>query len=254
MNQFTTSLYFSIKEQLTNKFAFGLLVVFVPLWYWLLGLITDNSTLEFRLRSVSSLVKINGHDLTLITAGMNVLTMILGFMFFHATRQSLPFDGRLTKAGLSRTKFLLAKVLTMVITTGVVALYTVLVMICFWRFPNNIATVWLAFWLVSLMYAGLGFLLGLIVNNELVGFFVLIMVSMIDTFLQNPLGNPAANKDFLAYLPSYAPMQLAVQGGFLHRLPFGLVGLGALWIGGILLLSLLMFAFRTRRKSSVVEV
>jgi ABC-2 type transport system permease protein len=253
MRQYLAALKFSFKEQLTNKFAFGLLIVFVPIWYWMLGAITSSDRVAFRFRATGGFLQANGHDLVLITAGLNVLTMILGFMFFYSARRSMSFDKRLTRAGLGRLNFMAAKIVSLLVTTGLVALYTVLMLTVFWHFPRNIFEVWLGFWLVSLIYGSLGLLLGMLLNNELVGFFIVIMVSMMDTFLQNPIGNPAANKPFLEYFPSYAPTQLGVAGGFTHLFAGGQVLTALCWFVGFLLIALSIFYTRTRRKSSVVR-
>jgi hypothetical protein len=45
-----------------------------------------------------------------------------------------------------------------------------------------------------------------------------------DTFLQNPVGNPVANKDFLTYLPSFGATQAYVAGGFTHMVPWDYLG------------------------------
>lgn len=253
MRQYVTALKFSIKEQTTNKLAFGLLIVFVPIWYWMLGAITGNAPALFRFRPIGGFIQANGHDLVLISAGLNVMAMILGFMFFHSTRESMAFDRRLTRAGLNRFSFIAAKTDALVAATAAVAIYTILILIVFWHFPNNTFEVWLGFWLVSLIYAALGMLLGMLLNNELVGFFIIIMFSMMDTFLQNPIGNPAANKAFLAYFPSYSAMQLSVAGGFTHLFAMSQVWLGLAWFAGFLVLALGVFYLRTRRKSSVIN-
>src|SRR5215469_609483 len=187
MRQYLAALKFSFKEQLSNKFAFGLLVAFVPIWYWMLGAITPGTAVAFRFRPTSGFIQANGHDLVLFTAGLNVLAMILGFMFFHSAHRSLEFDKRLTRAGLGRFGFIIAKAVALVVTTAIVALYTILILVLFWRFPHNVLEVWLGLWMVSLIYASMGLLLGMLLNNELVGFFLVIMVSMMDTFLQNPI-------------------------------------------------------------------
>lgn len=248
MKQFITALRFSFKEQLTNKFAFGLLIIFVPLWYWLLGTLTSSAKLAFKLSSSHQLLHANGHDLTLITAGLNVLSMILGFMFFHSAHRSLSFDRRLTRAGLRQFSFVAAKASALIVTTLLVAVYTILILMLFWHFPNNTFEVWLGFWLVSLIYAALGLLLGMLIDNELVGFFIVIMVSLCDTFLQNPLGNPAANKPALAYLPSYSAMQLGVSGGFTHQFATNQLLLGLGWFVGLVLIGFSIFLIRTKRK------
>lgn len=254
MKQFFTVLKYSFKEQLTNRFAFGLLIVFVPIWYWLLGIITPNTPLAFKFRPTDTYLQANGHDLTLISAGLNLLTMILGFMFFHSVQRSLDFDRRLTRAGLQRFSFVAAHTLALLTVTAVAALYMVIVLILFWHFPNNIFEVLLGFWLVSLTYGSLGRILGMVLSCELPGFFFIVMFSMMDVFLQNPLGNPAANKPFLQYFPSYSAMQLSVAGGFTHIFAGTQVLLALSWFGGFLLIALTIFYLRTKSKSSVKNI
>jgi len=251
MTQFLTALKFSFKEQLTNKFAFGLLVVFVPVWYWLLGVITPDTPLAFKFRPTGTYLQANGHDLTLISAGLNLLTMILGFMFFHSVQRSLDFDRRLTRAGLRRLNFIAASTVALLAVTAIVSLYMVLMLLLFWQFPHNIFEVWLGFWLVSLTYGSIGRLLGMLLSSELPGFFFIVMFSMMDVFLQNPLGNPAANKPFLQYFPSYSAMQLSVAGGFTHVFADTQVLLALAWFLGFLLVALGVFYIRTRTKSSI---
>lgn len=251
MKQFSTALKFSLREQLSNKFALGLLVVFVPIWYWVVGSITPSDPVPFKFQPTNSMLYVNGHNLVLISSGLSVLAMIVGFMFFHSARLSLAFDKRLTRAGLNRTLFMLAKCTALLAVTAVIALYVVAVLLVFWHGPRNIVVIWAGYWLVSLSYAGLGLLLGVLVNSELAGFFTIIMLAMMDTFLQNPVDNPAANKSFLHDFPSYAATQLCTAGGFTHTVPAGLVVLGAIWLAGFLLPALVAFYLRTRRKSSL---
>jgi ABC-2 type transport system permease protein len=56
--------------------------------------------------------------------------------------------------------------------------------------------------------------LGVLVKGDLEGFFLIIMGSLMDTFLQNPIGNPVANKQILQWFPSFGPMQFAVGEAF----------------------------------------
>lgn len=251
MNQFFTAIKFGFKEQLTNRFAFGLLITFVPIWYLLLGIITSNSPIAFKFSATNNFIQANGHDLTLISAGLNLLTMILGFMFFHSMQRSLDFDKRLVKAGLKRINIILANTIVLITITALISLYMVLILMIFWHFPNNIFELWLGFWLVSLTYGSLGRILGLILSSELTGFFFIVMFSMIDVFLQNPLGNPAANKPFLRFFPSYSAMQLSVAGGFTHIFASLQVVVALCWYIGFLSTAIALFFIRTRNKNSI---
>ena len=254
MSQFLIALKFGFKEQLINKFAFGLLIIFVPIWYLVLGVISASSPVVFKFSTTDSLIHVNGHDLVLISAGLNLLTMMLGFMFFHSMQRSMEFDRRLIKAGLNRMYLILANTIVLLSITAVAALYMVLVLMLFWHFPYNIFEVWLGFWLVSLTYGSLGRIIGLLVSNELPGFFFIVMFSMTDVFLQNPLGNPAANKPFLRFFPSYSAMQLSVAGGFTHIFAVAQVIVALVWYFSFLTTALSLFYFKTRKNNSIKNV
>ncbi|MEO8785413.1 MAG: hypothetical protein ABI221_03945 [Candidatus Saccharimonadales bacterium] len=254
MRPLLTAVKFSLKEQLNNRFALGLLVLFVPVWYWLLGAMTPSAAVPFRFAATNSFIQINGHHLIFLTAGINVLSLILGFMFFHSARRSLAFDQRLTRAGLNRAQFMAAKVIALAITTAALSLYTMLVLLAYWHSPVNIVEVWLSFWLVSLLYGSFGLLLGVVLNSELAGFFIVIMLSQVDVFLQIPIDNPAANQSYLHLLPSYGAVQLTTAGAFTHVFPMRQFLLSLSWIAGFLGLALVAFYLRTRYKSSLQRV
>ncbi|MGI8550380.1 MAG: hypothetical protein ACR2PL_06205 [Dehalococcoidia bacterium] len=78
------------------------------------------------------------------------------------------------------------------------------------------------------------------------GFFLVIMLSQGDTFLQNPLGNPFANKDIVEFFPTYAPTQLAVAGGFTHLLPWRFILLALAWSVLLSGCGLVIFQWKTR--------
>lgn len=252
MSQFSSALKYGFKEQLANKFAFRLLLAFVPIWYWVLGIITPSKNVAFLFSPLGNYIQANGHDLVLISAGLNLLTMMLGFTFFHSIRRSFDFDRRLIRAGLSRFSFMAANTLVLLTVTALAAIYMVLVLMLFWHIPHNIFEVWLGFWLVSLTYGSLGRILGLLLSSELPGFFFIVMFSMIDVFIQNPLGNPAANKTFLQFFPSYSAMQLSVAGGFTDIFTGKEVILAVCWFVGFLVIAFLLFIYRTKRKRDIL--
>lgn len=243
--QYRTALRYSVREQTRNRLALGLLVVFVPLWYFLLGTIIPADPLPFRFRATGAFLQVNGQDLTLLTAGFNALTLIVGFMLFASTRSGARFDHRLVLSGYSQPVLILAKLSALVAAAASIALYASLVLLVFWR-PQSFALVWLGFFGAALIYGGLGLLLGVLVSSELAGFFIIIMLSLMDTFFQNPYGNPAANKPFLAWFPSYGPVQIAVAGGFTHVFPARELLVALAWFAGFALLGLAIFWRRTR--------
>lgn len=240
-----TSARFALIEQARNRFALGLLIVFVPLWDWLFGVLIPHDPVAFRLQSTGAFLQVDGHDLTVLTAGFNAITLIVAFMLFTAARRTAAFDRRLVLAGLPQPAAVAAKVTALVVVAALVSLYAAAVLAAFWR-PAAPAAVWLGYLLDALVYGALGLLLGVLVTSELAGFFLIIMVSLLDTTLQAPVENPLANKPFLAAFPSYGPMQVAVGGGFGHGLPGGGVLLALAWFVGFALAGLAIFWWRTR--------
>ena len=94
-------------------------------------------------------------------------------------------------------------------------------------------------------YGALGLLLGVLVKDDLEGFFLIIMGSLMDTFLQNPLGNPLANRPVLEYFPSFGPTQFASASPRRRRSVAGprpRHGLGGRPLG----VALMVFRIRTR--------
>lgn len=240
-----TSVRYALIEQGRNRFALGLLLIFVPVWDWLFGALIPATPVAFKLQSTGTFLRVNGHDLTVLTSGFNAITLIVAFMIFTAARRNAAFDRRLVLAGLAQPVALAAKTAAIVVVAALVSLYAAVVLQAFWH-SAVFGAVWLGYLLDTLTYGALGLLLGVLVSSELAGFFLIIMVSLLDTTLQAPVENPLANKDFLAAFPSYGPMQVAVSGGFGHGVPGGGILLALAWFAAFALAGLLIFWWRTR--------
>lgn len=246
--QFPVAVSFSMREQVRNRFAVLLLVAFVPAWYALMVVIVPHTPLHFRLYSTHRVLAVDGRHLALITAGLNALTLIVGFMVFAAVRRALEFDRRLISCGYRQAAIVGAKAIALVAVAVVVAACATAVLSAYWQ-PglDSIGAIGLAFGVVAIEYGTLGLLLGVTVRGDLEGFFLIIMVSLVDTFLQNPLQNPLANKPALQYLPSFGPMQFASAGSFAHQALYVDLAVGMVWSAAFLLVALGTFTARTRR-------
>ena len=243
--RYLTATWYALSEQVRNRTALLLLVIFVPIWDYLFWLVVPDAPLSFLFRATNAFIQVNGRELTLLTAGLNSITLIVGFMLFASTRRNTQFDRRLVQCGYQQSLLILAKLTALVAIAFVVSCYTCVVLWAFWR-PASLPTVWLGFFCAALSYGALGVLLGVLVRGELEGFFLIIMVSLIDTSLQNPLGNPVANQGFLKWFPSFAPMQLAVAGAFTQSIPWNYLLASLAWPIGFALLGMLIFWWKTR--------
>ncbi|MFE0819656.1 hypothetical protein [Streptomyces sp. NPDC058847] len=245
--QFPTALRFSVRDQTRNRLAGLLLVVFVPVWYLVMNAMAGGEPLDFKLYATGEVLHVDGGHLTLITAGLNSVTMIAGFVVFDAVRKSLAFDRRLVFAGYRQSTLIGAKTLAVAAVATGIALYTALAVLVFWR---PAAGAWFAllagFTVIALAYGALGLLLGVLVKRDLEGFFLIIMGGLMDTFLQNPLGNPLANEPILQWFPSFGPMQFAAGGAFADGALWGHLGLGLAWAAGFSAVGLVIFRVRTR--------
>ncbi|WP_338896101.1 ABC transporter permease [Streptomyces sp. TG1A-60] len=245
--QFPTAVRFSVRDQTRNRLAGLLLVLFVPVWYLLMDTLASGEVLDFKLYATGEVLHVDGGHLTLISAGLNSVTMIAGFVVFDAVRKALAFDRRLVFAGYRQATLIGAKTLAVGLVATAIALYTALVVLFFWR-PT--AGGWFAvlagFTVIALTYGALGLLLGVLVKRDLEGFFLIIMGGLMDTFLQNPLGNPLANKPVLAWFPSFGPMQFAAGGAFGHTALWGHLALGLSWAAAFSAIGLIIFRIRTR--------
>ena len=77
------------------------------------------------------------------------------------------------------------------------------------------------------------------------------MIAMLDTFLENPVDNPLANKPILEFFPSYGPTQFAAAGAFHHQVLPSMAALSLAWTAAFALLGLVVLRLRMPRPASV---
>jgi len=248
--QLDTAIRLSLAAQVRNRFAWILLVAFVPVWYLLSGSMTPHTDAVFKLRATGATLVLDGHKLILITAGLSAITLITGFVVFAAVRRSLPFDRRLVLSGYRPAALIAAKTNAALIQAVAIGAYAAAVILLFWR-PPGLWAIALAFMLGAATYAALGLLIGVLVRGDLEGFFLIIMISLLDTFFQAPVDNPLANKPILAFFPSYGPTQFAVAGAFHHQVLAGMAAVSLAWTAAFALLGLVVLRLRMPRPARV---
>lgn len=242
--RYLTATRFTLLEQGRNRLAFGLLIIFVPIWYYLAVLIATNDLIDFKFRPTQTFLHVSALHISLLTLGLNAITLIVGFILFTSIRKNTLFDRRLVLSGYPQALLILAKLTTLVVVAALVSLYASGILFLYWH-PANWWLVWVGFFCAALTYGGLGLLLGVLVTNELAGFFIIIMLSLIDNFIQNPVGNPVASQNIVLFFPAYAPTQIAVAGGFTSVVPGNYVFFSLAWLVAFSLLGLAIFYLKT---------
>jgi ABC-2 type transport system permease protein len=243
--QFLTALRLSLEEQKHNRFAMLLLALYLPAWYGIIYGLTDDASIGFNLRAFHVFVATSQHRLGLLTGMLNATTLIMGFVALSAVRRSALVDQRLVLCGYSRGALLLGRLTAFAVASALVAVYAVLVLAAFTP-PRHPGVVFAGTFGAVLTYAAIGVLVGVLARGDLEGFFVIIMLSLVDTFLQSPIGNPAANRAIVEYLPSYLPMQIVVGGAIADRVAWWQFWGSLGWATALGMLGILGFWHRTR--------
>ena len=244
--QLDTALRLTLAGQVRNRFAWILLIAFIPLWYLLSASMFSHTGVTFVLRATHTTMAVDGHDIGLISTGLNSICLLTGFVVFTAARRSLPFDRRLVQSGYRPASLIAAKTSAALIQAVAVGAYAAIVLLIFWRAPGLWAIA-VTFVLAAATYAAFGLLLGVLVRGDLEGFFLIIMISIMDTFLQDPMDNPLANKPILEFFPSYGPTQFAAAGAFHHQVLISMAALSLGWTATFALLGLVVLRLRMPR-------
>lgn len=237
---------FALLEHARNRLALVLVVVFIPLWLSLEHWFVTPDPAPFVLRATGERLTVNGNHLIMVSGAVNTVTLIVGFMMFMTTFKALAFDRRLALAGFPRVGLLVSKVVAMTAACVLIAVYATAVVCWYWD-PVRPVLLALGLFTAALSYGGIGILLGVFLRSELAGLFVIIMASLLDTRLQNPVSNREADRDGLQFLPAYGPTQTGFTAGFTPAdLPDGYLLLGPAWFLAMWLLATAAFFARTR--------
>jgi hypothetical protein len=228
-----------------NRFAMLLVALFVPVWVTLARFAMSEAPARFRLRATGAVLNADSNRLTQITGALNAVTLIVGFMMFAATFSSGAFDRRLSLAGFPRVPLGLAKVACLVLSAGTVSVYATFVMLCHWS-PRQPVLLALALFCAAMTYGALGVALGVLLRREVEGMFAIVMISVVDVALQNPVASSGADSWIVQWLPSYGAMQAGAAAGFSATMPRVYFAVQLTWFVTSALVGLLAFRRRTR--------
>ncbi|MEU7664133.1 hypothetical protein [Streptomyces lincolnensis] len=245
LTRFALATGFALTEHGRNRFAMALVTLFVPLWTTLAYLAMPNTRAHMRLRATGETLAPHGNELTEISGALNAVTLITGFMMFAATFSGNRFDRRLAMAGYPRAHLVLAKVTALALVSAAVAAYATAVTCLVWT-PRQPLLLAAALFSAGLTYGALGVGFGSVLRREVEGMFAIVMTSIIDLALQNPVTSSGADNPVMRYLPSYGAMQVSTAAGFsTHPVPRHLA-IQLTWFAGAALIALMGFCRSTR--------
>ncbi|MFD3608265.1 ABC transporter permease [Streptomyces atroolivaceus] len=236
---------FTLLEHGRNRFAMILVILFVPVWTTLAYLAMPDTPARMRLRATGEALAPPGNELTSISGALNAVTLITGFMMFAATFSGSGFDRRLAMAGYPRAHLVLAKVTALALVSAAVAVYATAITCLAWT-PRQPLLLAAALFCAGLTYGALGVGFGSLLRREVEGMFAIVMTSIIDLALQNPIMSSGADNPVVRYLPSYGAMQASTAAGFSTSPVPGHLAIQLTWFAGAALLALLGFRRSTR--------
>ncbi len=164
-------------------------------------LCASDREVRFSLGSLGTQAVSQASHVSQVVNALAAVTLVTGFVTFMETFKAGEMDRRLLLAGLPRVPMLLAKV-TAVAHRRSPGLYTVAVLGASVS-VRQLGPLALGLFGAGLAYGGIGLLLGSLVRGELEGFFLVIMLSLVDTGLQNPVFT-VVDLSGLEVLPLYA--------------------------------------------------
>ncbi|MEU9123602.1 ABC transporter permease [Streptomyces sp. NPDC048506] len=236
-------------EHLRNRLALWLVVLYVPMWLLLVDLVISDAPVRFVLRATGATLWARGNQLSQMSGALNTVTQIAGFMMFSVTFASGAFDRRLALAGYPRVHLVTAKSCALVVVSTVVSGYAALIMTLFWH-PRQPWLLAVSLFTAALTYGALGVLLGALLRGELEGMFLIIMTSIVDAGLQNPISNNAAGSDVERVLPTHGATQAARAAGYSSATSLDYLALQLAWFAVLTGVGLVVFHRRTRDRSA----
>lgn len=247
--RYWTATRLALTEQLRSRFALTLLVFVIPICVVMPYFGYTRDPVAVRLVLIGETVRAQGNELGMVVTAFNGVTLLVGFLMFSTTHAAVDFDHRLTMAGYPRTWLLGAKLSVLVLVSGVITAYAVVVVHLLWR-PAHPWLFALGLGTAALTYGVIGMAVGVLVRGELEGMFAIIATSIVDQALQNPVLNPNLDEGIRPYLPSYGATQTGITAGFAHGTA-ALPGVQPLWFALAAGSALLAFRQRTRDRRPI---
>ncbi|MEV7791985.1 ABC transporter permease [Streptomyces sp. NPDC087512] len=242
---YVTATRYALTGHAHNRFAMLLVVVYIPVWITLAYVTIPDRAAPFRLRATNEMLSPPGNHLTQITGALNAVTLIAGFMMFAATFTGGAFDRRLAMAGYPRHHLVLGKLSALTLVCATVAVYATACAGLAWS-PRQPLVLAAALFCAALTYGTLGVVFGSVLRREVEGMFAILMISVIDVALQNPLSSSGSDSALVRFLPSYGAVQASMSAAFSGASGAGGIAIQLLWLTAASPAALLVFRHRTR--------
>jgi len=215
----TSVILFLLKDIFRNRFTV-LLIFLIPAVFYTVAWITfSESPIFFILGSLKDkpVISVVQQQLGLVFIGLAATGLIASFIAMNLMQRNRMAKKRLLYCGLKTAKLIVAKLVIIIGINLVLGIY-ISALACLLMDPQSVIGMAIGFCLCGFVYGCFGLLVGSLVNRELEGILLIVLLANIDVgWLQNPIYYADAQHKFIIeYLPAFYPSQAAACGAFTH--------------------------------------
>lgn len=253
LNYLFRCILLSAKSLLRNRIILVLLLVIPAAFFTVTTYTTTNMPFLFRLASIAekTVVSISQRQIALIFISLTITGLLSSFLSLVLIQSHSQEHKRLILCGYRSGEIILSKFILLLTIILSISVYISLI-IHFFFSPENIIGVTLGFILIGFVYGSYGMLIGSVLNGELEGILLIVLLANLDiSWLQNPIFYAAApHKVFIRSLPSFYPSQVSLISAFSEH-SIGSAVLESIVYGLIfLIIAFLIYALRMRLRRS----
>ncbi len=212
-----TGLAMILRMLVRRRIALILLAVIPAVFLSIVEFTTSEKVRPFRLASLNEevFVDINGRGISLIFLAVASAGFLVSFLALNLIQKNSEVNRRLVICGYNPIELLIAILLSLVLVISFIGIYVGLLTNAFFSIKHLPAFI-LGLVLIGFVYGCYGLLVGSVINGELEGILLIVLLVNIDAgWLQNPLFYAEAqNQAIIKYLPAYFPSQTAIISAF----------------------------------------
>lgn len=241
------SVSMQIKILLRNRLTVGLLLIIPLVFLGVVYLTSSTREIAFKLGSLSddTIIAVPELDLNIIFMAVALSGFLVSFYALTLIQKNRETYRRLLVCGFGLNALLISFFITQALLTAGIAAYLTAIIVLFLNPLHWVGVFWGLF-LIGMVYASYASLIGSIVNGQLEGIFLIVLLANIDAgWLQNPIFYAGAeNQIIIRYLPAFYPSQATLIKAFTDFASLKPVICSLAYAIGLMLISILAYFFK----------
>lgn len=206
-----------MKALLRRRIIPVLLVVIPAAFFLVIYLTTKQNMFPFRLASITKEVflMVNARNISLVFFAIASTGFLSSFLALTLIQKNVSVNRRLIVCGYNPVDLFFSNMLVLLLLTIAISVYITFSLTIFFA-PLQLFNVIVGLVLAGWVYGCYGLLIGSLINGELEGILLIVLLANIDAgWLQNPLFYAdAENQIIIRYLPAFFPSQTAIIAAF----------------------------------------